>query len=301
MLTACGAREDPGSGSSTHFLRACGSQGECGRGLSCLCGVCTVTCEETSQCADRRGDATCVSVEAISGECSTSAAFVCLAAESQLGPSGETGSEIVNPEPLSSPPVEVAPLQLTKCANPSQPWSQCPAEICFADETRFGVAADNVNEGLRCTGASDADAGPSCNADGQTILSFANEILILILSFDATIALEYSPETFTQGFQYLTVQVLPTNSAGAPVMISALNEPIPAGDPRIIELVYSGGRLQGRVHLGDVHTAKLAVETESNECVDEPVPEGQCMCDYALEDMPIMFDFDLPVEGAPQP
>lgn len=39
--------ERPGGevGSETHFLRACVANDACGDGLSCLCGVCTTTCE----------------------------------------------------------------------------------------------------------------------------------------------------------------------------------------------------------------------------------------------------------------
>lgn len=37
--------------SETHFLRRCYGQGACAEGFSCLCGVCTQTCEQGSACA----------------------------------------------------------------------------------------------------------------------------------------------------------------------------------------------------------------------------------------------------------
>lgn len=42
---------------------------------------------------------------------------------------------------------------------------------------------------------------PMCDAEGTTILAHTNESLILVFWFDASIALQYSSETFTQGFQ----------------------------------------------------------------------------------------------------
>lgn len=45
--------------SETHFLEYCG-EGECGEGLSCICGVCTASCEQDAACAGLPGDAQCV-------------------------------------------------------------------------------------------------------------------------------------------------------------------------------------------------------------------------------------------------
>ena len=51
---------EPQSSSETHFLERC--IGNCGPGLTCLCGVCTVACTGTSECSEFAAEAQCVSV-----------------------------------------------------------------------------------------------------------------------------------------------------------------------------------------------------------------------------------------------
>ncbi len=62
-LAACRG-EDPGptTGSETHFLSWCSSDGSCDDGLSCLCGVCTEACSATSECAEFGRSAECLAV-----------------------------------------------------------------------------------------------------------------------------------------------------------------------------------------------------------------------------------------------
>lgn len=51
----------PTTGSETHFLTWCGSQGGCDEGLDCVCGVCTATCSEDAQsCGELSASAECV-------------------------------------------------------------------------------------------------------------------------------------------------------------------------------------------------------------------------------------------------
>lgn len=54
--------ESPGPRTSTetHFLTYCG--GDCGQGLTCLCGVCTRACTGTSECSTLSSNAQCVPV-----------------------------------------------------------------------------------------------------------------------------------------------------------------------------------------------------------------------------------------------
>jgi hypothetical protein len=56
-LIACGDGTKPKAETETHFLRLCDST--CGAGLSCICGVCTEACTETSACANLNPAATC--------------------------------------------------------------------------------------------------------------------------------------------------------------------------------------------------------------------------------------------------
>ncbi len=46
--------------SVTHFLRACVNDAQCPEELSCLCGVCTVACEDDAPCGAESAKATCL-------------------------------------------------------------------------------------------------------------------------------------------------------------------------------------------------------------------------------------------------
>lgn len=56
-LLACSDGAKPKVETETHFLRLC--EDSCGAGLSCICGVCTEACTETSACARLNAGATC--------------------------------------------------------------------------------------------------------------------------------------------------------------------------------------------------------------------------------------------------
>lgn len=61
MLTiafGCGRIAESGTDSSTHWLRRCSTNTECGQ-LSCVYGVCTKACEASSECATLRAGALC--------------------------------------------------------------------------------------------------------------------------------------------------------------------------------------------------------------------------------------------------
>lgn len=57
-LAACGGAAGVTSNSETHFLGLC-TEGSCGDGLSCICGVCTVTCDPARSCGALHPDAIC--------------------------------------------------------------------------------------------------------------------------------------------------------------------------------------------------------------------------------------------------
>ncbi len=60
-LTAlsCGATSDPGTDTSTNWLKPCDTDAECGLGTSCECGVCTTTCETEDDCTGLSASAVC--------------------------------------------------------------------------------------------------------------------------------------------------------------------------------------------------------------------------------------------------
>ena len=77
LLPSC-ETTDPGAGSNTNWLRSCESDGECGEGLSCTCGVCSRVCEDDcsllpdAECAplgSARLRTQCGDAEAPSGLC----------------------------------------------------------------------------------------------------------------------------------------------------------------------------------------------------------------------------------------
>lgn len=58
------ASKGPSTSSETHFLQRCDSEGACSEGLSCLCGACTRTCEQSNTCAALNQGAECFPVAA---------------------------------------------------------------------------------------------------------------------------------------------------------------------------------------------------------------------------------------------
>jgi hypothetical protein len=58
LFMACGGGASESEGSETHFLRSC--ELGCAAAESCVCGVCTKSCERAEQCATLSGAASCV-------------------------------------------------------------------------------------------------------------------------------------------------------------------------------------------------------------------------------------------------
>lgn len=59
LVTSCGgSSESTGTDSNTHWLKDCDADSDCGA-LSCVCGVCTKSCDDGSDCQPFGGDAAC--------------------------------------------------------------------------------------------------------------------------------------------------------------------------------------------------------------------------------------------------
>lgn len=69
LCCACGCKNDEGAqaGSQTHFLSDCASS--CPSPLSCICGVCTVACDESHDCSGTHDGATCQGPVPTSSSC----------------------------------------------------------------------------------------------------------------------------------------------------------------------------------------------------------------------------------------
>jgi len=79
MAAACAKTNgDDNLGTNTNWLRRCGAQAECRSGEACLCGVCTVACDESAECSDVNASTTCEPINATACHMSASAGSACL-------------------------------------------------------------------------------------------------------------------------------------------------------------------------------------------------------------------------------
>jgi hypothetical protein len=61
-IASCGQTGSPQAGSETHFLMSC-EDGGCGRGLQCICGVCSRPCVQQSDCDALSSVASCTPLD----------------------------------------------------------------------------------------------------------------------------------------------------------------------------------------------------------------------------------------------
>jgi hypothetical protein len=77
-FTSCGDEADEDvADTQNQFLKACEDSGDCGE-FKCVCGVCTLACEDEEECRDRIGGATCVRSDDLE-ECETDLDRICVA------------------------------------------------------------------------------------------------------------------------------------------------------------------------------------------------------------------------------
>lgn len=69
---------DPATSSQSHWLISCDADAACGDGLSCLCGVCTVTCEDGDACGGPDGNRCAGTDERPEGICDDEPTQICL-------------------------------------------------------------------------------------------------------------------------------------------------------------------------------------------------------------------------------
>jgi hypothetical protein len=65
VAVACGTDRHGDGESETHWMDPCSRDADCGQGLSCQCGVCTLPCEDESDCNDLGPDSSCAAWESI--------------------------------------------------------------------------------------------------------------------------------------------------------------------------------------------------------------------------------------------
>ena len=72
VLGACSEEgPTPSLDSETHWLKQCAESGDCGGGLECLCGLCTLPCDEADDCTVVAPTATCIELTSLADECDT--------------------------------------------------------------------------------------------------------------------------------------------------------------------------------------------------------------------------------------
>jgi hypothetical protein len=131
---ACGGLSDDaqqargdGTDSNTHWLGRCEADGDCAKGLECLCGACTASCDEASACDELGAKAMCV--QARCEEQSKRETALCSKGcddNDDCPADGEceqgvcvpgTGSLVATPAPLPCAPMDVRALNLP-CTSP---------------------------------------------------------------------------------------------------------------------------------------------------------------------------------------
>lgn len=268
---ACSAR-DSGTGSNTHFLRDCDESTPCSRGLSCICGLCTVLCDTSETCSAIQQGAECKSVDALPNDCSLSAQGVC--------------------QPPSDDPLWAE--SFTQCATVIAPPSrECDTEVCIPNKFYWLAQTNNVAQGLRCT---DNDSPGECSGLN---FSYRDQYVYLTLFYDKIASEAYSTEAFAEGFHGLSVWVFPPNSTGHEYSMKFSENLVEPGDPSIVQLTYANGRIMGRLELGELSDASRMVEGDEESCVTGDIA-SRCYCEYAFPGMKSVVEFDLPVEGAPE-
>jgi hypothetical protein len=83
--SGCGARSTDATDTKTNWLSSCDEDSDCGNRLSCLCGVCTSSCDAKRDCTDLAGEARCLEVSHC-GEVNA----VCALSEDDLHPAPAT-------------------------------------------------------------------------------------------------------------------------------------------------------------------------------------------------------------------
>lgn len=91
LLSACGASTADPTDTNTSWLIACGEDSDCTDGFSCLCGVCTVACEDDTTCRDISRSGVCHAVESA---CADAEQTCQRASAADVSPTtGESGEE----------------------------------------------------------------------------------------------------------------------------------------------------------------------------------------------------------------
>jgi hypothetical protein len=271
LLPACGAQteKEAQSGSSTSFLQQCNSHEDCGD-LQCLCGRCTVSCENNGECRDLDAEATCGVPSEFGLECEDALEQACVT------PSLEPSLTEANENNRCAPVV-------------ASPSVECALEFCYPD--RLDIVVDEVSGGrLDCTAPLPAEA---CGGGGDyQAFEYRGDSVYAYVSFDASIVDNYSAESVNAAFSYVRFEVY-FHHDGLEYYVQT--EPVRADDPALTNLDYVDERLELSVDLGELDGVSREIESSEETCFADDILE-RCYCTYTIEPTPTTVTLSLPMQ-----
>ena len=157
-LAGCGARSLVETEGETHWLTTCADGESCGGGQTCICGVCTQTCEESRDCraVSRRGACVAIPETRYYDECQSepSELSICVRGDDVVAP---TSVDAGNDDPTEGTMAEVhSTSDTSEFAAPGPEPTTCDAGTCPPSTPIVMVAAG-------AAGCNDADS--ACKQD----------------------------------------------------------------------------------------------------------------------------------------
>jgi hypothetical protein len=149
VAAGCGGQSSGGgTDTNTNWLRHCDEDADCGA-LSCLCNVCTASCESDGECMGRGGEATCFAERA---SCA-GGSRICVAPDTSPTAISATPVDEITGEPLGTTDKNDTPSQ---CGRPENDYfSLDPACSTLGVECLAPSVAFNDACGCGCTAAAE--------------------------------------------------------------------------------------------------------------------------------------------------
>lgn len=166
--TGCAERGETASGvtdTNTNWLKSCENDTTCG-GLNCLCGVCTVTCEQEQECARFSSEAECA--KQTEGQCSVSAVCTLRPADSSEPQSTCTECDASTRDPSSTTSESASARGTTTASDITLTSTDEPLDASTSETTKSDAtnASTNVFSSEATTSVMNSDAGDSSTDDG---------------------------------------------------------------------------------------------------------------------------------------
>lgn len=187
LAVACVAETSGGgTDSSSHWLDACAQDSDCGGALSCQCNVCTIRCDEASECSSLGSAAACVSDWA---SCGANATFGICAPErqdagntmTQQPPASE--SDPAASTPASPTDVESDPSETTQTE--SDPGQMIPATDASAapSEATTDASTNQTDEDPTPNDSLDAGRSPDDAITEDDLSTCSNDDECIVVDY----------------------------------------------------------------------------------------------------------------------